>query len=138
MDQGEVEDAGDWQGVEPDQGADDAYFERQRVVVEAAAELSVVLFVAEELRGQALGLPWDDELAGQAAGDRPADGGADSAAAGGVGGEPEIDVFLRGTGAAHCAGHHDANRRGWAIHLRDRRRSIRHHADLSRWGSMIQ
>ena len=70
----------------------------------SVAELIVVLLVAEELGGQALALAREGELAGQAAGDSPADEGSGGLPPGGVHGEPEIDVLLRDGAQAELAG----------------------------------
>ena len=53
---GEFGDACNWQGIEPDQGANYAYLEWQCVVVEAASELFVVFVAMEELGSEGLAL----------------------------------------------------------------------------------
>ncbi|MFJ3823427.1 hypothetical protein [Streptomyces nodosus] len=63
---GQDDDAGGRDGIEPDQGIDDACFPRNGVVVEAASELVVEVFFVKELGRVPLGRPGDGELAGEA------------------------------------------------------------------------
>jgi hypothetical protein len=82
---GEFDDASGRQGIEPDQGSGDAYFERQGVVVEAASQLFAALVLVEEARRQRLRPRRDGEFPGQSAGGGPADEGGKAPASSGAG-----------------------------------------------------
>ncbi|WP_258053834.1 hypothetical protein [Streptomyces sp. Ru72] len=70
---GQLDDAGDGDGIEPDQGTDDACFPGNGAVVQAAPELLLeVLFVQEPGR-VLLGRSGDGEFSGDVAGHRPLD-----------------------------------------------------------------